>query len=288
VAGLLTSVNINDKTIVFKELKLKDYKNILKCLIGNSIDQTNLFLNLNSVLKKITNLSKEEILNLNLAEYLLLLIYIRVVSIGSSIFGVYKNAEHSINVEITLDKTINELEQILKQFAIKTYKDETVTITVTIPSIKTLLDKKNYPHIKEDINILPLKYLKKVNSLTDNYHNFLKQFYFFKSPLDKYCILFDFDINSYTQLIKILFNEDLLTVYDNIFYLSKLSQISSTYLENCTYGEFKIYVKKIEELYQKTSQPSSDTIQEPLYEPINIDSLYDADIPTITRSEFTP
>ena len=52
--------------------------------------------------------------------------------------------------------------------------------------------------------------------------------------------------------------------------------------------DIKIYVKKIEELYQKTSQPSSDTIQEPLYEPINIDSLYDADIPTITRSEFTP
>jgi len=288
VASLLTVISVNNKNIVFKELKLKDYKTILKCLISEPIDTDSLFLNLNNILVKITNLTLNDLLNLNLLEYLLLLTHIRITSIGSAIFGVYNEEEQSINVEIPLYKTIEDIKNCLNNFKEEVYKDSTITLTTTIPIIRDILDNKKILHIKEHTGNLPLKYLKRINKLTSSYNNFFKEYYFYKSPIKKYSIYISLEIEKYTQLIKVLFNEDLLTVYDNIYYLCKISQLSPSYLEKCTYGEFKIYVKKTEELLYKNSKPVPNIEQEPLYDPVDINSLYGNEGPPITKSEFTP
>jgi hypothetical protein len=289
VASLLTAVSVNNKNIVFKELKLKDYKTILKCLISEPIDTDSLFLNLNNILVKITNLTLEDVLNLNLLEYLLLLTHIRITSVGSAIFGVYKNNEESINVEINLYKTIQTLETFLQEFKENNYKDNTLTLTTIIPSINDLINNKDPIYIKENVNKLSIKYLKVVKSLTEKYNQFIQNFYFYKSPIEKYSIKLSFIKKEYCQLIKILFNENLLNVYDSIYYLCKLSHLTPKYLENCTYGEFKIYVKKTEEILYKNNKPPVENNHEPLYDPVDISSLYgNEDDPPITRSEFTP
>jgi hypothetical protein len=292
VTGLLTTVNINNKKIVFNELKLKDYKTILKCLVSEPIDPDNLFLNINQILKKITNLSIKDIEDLNLLEYLLLLVHIRVIGIGSSIFGVYKNEEASINVEISLHNTIQQIESCLTNFQFKIFEQDLIKITTTIPSIKQFLSFKSYPQFKEEVNNLPLKYLKNIQQLISDYDQYFANYYFFKSPIDKYSIKINLQKDSYCQLIKILFNENLITVYDNIYYLCKFSQLTPNYLENCTYGEFKIYIKKTEELLYKSSKPQPPPVQEEetFYDPVDINSLYGNEdtTPVISRSEFTP
>ena len=288
--SLLTSVTINNKKIVYKELKLKDYKSILKCLIGDTIDSNNLFLNLNQILKKITNLKYNDILNLNMIEYLLLLIHIRAVSIGSFIFGSYTNEKESIKVEISLYKTIKNLEDCLKNFKSITFKKENTVLTTTIPTIKEITADKSFLFLKEDVNNLPVKYIKEINSLAKEYNQYFNQYYFYNPSIKKFSIKIDLQLSNYLQLIKMLFNENLITVYDNIYYLSKLAQMSPKYLENCTYGEFKIFIKKTEEIFYKNSKNSTETTtQEPTYDPINIDSLYgnDENLP-ISKSEFTP
>ena len=87
--GLYTKLNLLDKEIIHGELNVKDYKIILKCLLGDTLDVPALFLNLNNILLKITNLKKEELYNLNIIEYFLLLLSIRTNSIGGIIFATY-------------------------------------------------------------------------------------------------------------------------------------------------------------------------------------------------------
>ncbi len=293
---LLTSLQLLNKTVVYKELKLKHYKTILKCLISDPIDTNNLILNLNSVLTHITNLTEDEVLNLNLLEYLLLLIEIRITSIGSSIFAIHKINDESINIEIPLYKTLQEVQNCLNDFkSEKIPINDSITLNYSIPTVKDLLIKKSPIFIKENIDDLPACYLKNINPYIKKFNNFIKNYYFFKPPTEKYIINLSLNPINYILLIKILYNEDLFSVYSNIFYLSKLCNMSAEYLENCTYGEFKIFVKKTEEFLQRTSRPSikQEVHEESPFEQVDINSLYGNDeqpenFANITRSEFTP
>lgn len=288
MSELLTSFQLNNRQIVYKELKLKQYKTLLKCLITEPIDSFNLIFNLNNILEQITNLTQEDILNLNLLEYLLLLTEIRTTSIGSSIFAVYKTEEENIDIEIPLKATLNEIQNCLNNFEPLQYKDSNTQLNFIIPKIKNILNKKEPLYINEDITDLPVRYLKKITSLSKQFNEYFKKYYFFKPIIEKYSISLSVDSIEYIEIIKILFNENLISVYENIFYLSKICNMSSEYLENCTYGEFKIFVKKTEEmLYKKTkqTQPIPDESQ---YEPVDVNSLYGNDDLNITRSEFTP
>lgn len=288
MSELLTSFQLNNRQIIYKELKLKQYKTLLKCLIAEPIDTLNLILNLNSILEQITNLSQDDILNLNLLEYLLLLIEIRTTSVGSSIFAVYKTAEDSIDIEIPLKVTFDQTQNCLNSFKPLQYKDSNTELNFVIPKIKDILDKKEPLYINEDITNLPVRYLKKITSLSKQFNEYFKQYYFFKPIIEKYSINLSVNPIEYIEIVKILFNENLISVYENIFYLSKICNMSSEYLENCTYGEFKIFVKKTEEMLHKNvkqPQPVSDV---PEFAPVDIDSLYGNDNLNITRSEFTP
>lgn len=288
MSELLTRFQLNNKQIIYKELKLKQYKIILKCLIAEPIDVFNLILNLNNILEQITNLTREEIFNLNLLEYLLLLTEIRTTSIGSSIFAVYKTADESIDIEIPLKNTLTEIQNCLNNFKPLQYKDSNTELNFIIPKIKDILDKKEPLYIKESINSLPVRYLKKITSLSKQFNKYFKQYYFFNPIIEKYSISLSVDSIEYIELLKILFNENLISVYENIFYLSKICNMSSEYLENCTYGEFKIFVKKTEEMLYKNVKQSQPIPDEPQYEPVDINSLYGNEDLNITRSEFTP
>jgi len=291
VSDLLTCLQLSSKQVVYKELKLKQYKTILKCLIAEPIDISNLFLNLNSILKALTNLTEEEILNLNFLEYFLLLTEIRITSIGNYIFAVSKIGNTSLNIEIPLNKTLEEIKRCINNF--KPFKYE--NLNFVIPKIKDIIDSKDFLCIEEkNVIDLPVLHFKKINQAIKKFNNYFEQFYFFESTANKkYSLRLSISLDSYINLIKILYNENLLSIYDNIYYLSKICNFSSEYLENCTYGEFKIFVKKTEEILQKRVKRSNVKIQpleEPSFDQINMDSFYgkdDTDL-NISRSEFTP
>jgi len=289
VSDLLTVLKISNKEITYKELKLKQYKVILKCLYADPIDTSNLLLNLNSILTQITNLTQEEILNLNLLEYLLLLTEIRVTSIGSSIFAVYNTENEPINIDIPLNKTINEIKDSIEHFTPILYKDTITEIIFDLPLVKNFLTKEFF-YIKEEeyIKKLPVKYLKIINKNFTKINQYFNKYNFYNPGIEKYRIKLSLNKSDYIQLIKILFNENLLSIYDNIFYLSKICNISSEYLENSTYGEFKIFVKKTEEILQKQIKQPSIKVESNNFEPVDINSLYGNDItPNISSSEFT-
>jgi hypothetical protein len=288
VSDLLTALQLSNKTVIYKELKLRQYKTILKCLINDSIDAHNFLLNLNNILKTITNLSEEEILNLNFLEYLLLLTEIRVTSLGSSIFAVYKQGNDSMNIEIPLYTTIESIKKCIDNFKPLQVVEDNTTLSFVLPKIKDVFEQKKFLCISEDVSNLPARHLKSIKKNIRYTEQQVEKFNFFDASIKKYNIKLSINLQNFIQLIKILFNENLISVYDNIFYLSKICNISSEYLENCTYGEFKIFVKKTEELFQKTVNPSTKT-DEQFFEPVDINSLYgNDDSLQVSRSEFTP
>jgi len=289
VSSLLTHIQLANKQVVYKELKLKQYKTILKCLIADTVDVYNFLLNLNTILTEITDLTKDDILNLNLLEYLFLLTEIRITSIGSSIFAVSKIENSSLNIEIPLYKTLDEIKKCLENYT----PFQSNNLNYCIPTIKNILDKKNPLYIKEDVDDLPVKYLKIINEDIKTFNRYFDQYYFFNPTNNKkYTIKLSINLNEYIGLIKILYNENLLSIYDNIFYLSKICNFSAEYLENCTYGEFKIFVKKTEQILQKNIKPTTPDIesQTPEFDQIDINSLYgnDDNNLNLSRSEFTP
>jgi hypothetical protein len=290
VNGLLTYLQLSNKQVIYKELKLKHYKTLLKCLIGDQIDVSNLLLNINNILQDITNLTLDEILNLNLLEYLLLLTEIRITSIGSTIFAVSKSSKHTFNIEIPLNKTLDEIKNCINNYKPLFFKN----LNFVIPLVKDIVNKKEFLYIKEDVTNLPVRYLKDINQGNKKFNSYFQQYYFFNLPTNKqYSLKLSVNLKDFIELIKILYNENLISIYDNIYYLSKLCNFSAEYLENCTYGEFKIFVKKTESILQKKIKPLPPIIEPlvPEFDPVDINSLYgnNEGIDTnITSSEFTP
>jgi hypothetical protein len=291
VSELLTALKVSNKEIIYKELKLKQYKTILKCLYTDPIDIPNLILNLNNILTLITNLTIEEISNLNLLEYLFILTEIRITSIGSSIFAVHNNSNKPVNIEIPLNKTRAEILKCIEDFVPLLYKDANTTLNFSIPFIKDLTDKE-FLFVNEEVNNLPVRYLKIIKNYTKKINSFFNSYYFFNPGIKEFNLKLSLNKYDYIQLIKILFNENLLSIYDNLFYLSKICNMSSEYLENGTYGEFKVFVKKTEEMLQKQiKQPPvvEQSNESDQFDPVDINSLYGNDTPiNITPSEFTP
>ena len=294
--GLYTKLKLLDKEIIHGELNVKDYKVILKCLLGDTLDIPALYLNLNSILLKITNLKEDELYNLNIIEYFLLLLSIRSNSIGGIIFATY-NGEKKINLQIPLNEIIEELTFFLENYQPLAINIKNVSTTITIPKIKEFISKEDLSFTNDiivnsnttiDIEQLPVCVYKQINDKINFLKKDINNLHFYKPVVEDYIIKFSSNLNEYGSLIKILFNENLLSVYDNIFYLSKVSNFSAEYLENCTYGELKLFVKKTENLYKNTtSTPTQSLPVEDEMDQVDIDSLYGRDL-NITPSEFTP
>lgn len=291
--GLITLVSLPDKEIQHGELSVKNYKTFLKVLL-NVDDTTSLLLNLNNILIEITNYTLEQLLNLNIIEYFLLLLSIRSTSIGGIIFATY-NGEKKINLQIPLNECIEELNLFLDSYQPTTFNVKNVNVALCLPKIRDFITNKETVFIESikvdgnnflDIESLPVKVYKQINKNINYLKQDIDNLCFFNSVVENYSINFSSKLKEYISLIRILFNENLTYVYDNIFYLSKISNISAEYLENCTYGEFKFFVKKTESLHKSTPSTNNLPIEED-FEQVDINSLYGNDI-QVSPSEFTP
>lgn len=65
---------------------------------------------------------------------------------------------------------------------------------------------------------------------------------------------FRLSLSSCIWFIKLIFGEPLEDLFSNIFYLSHHSNMSSSYLETCSVGEYKYFVN----LLKKTLSPSEN------------------------------
>lgn len=285
---------LTDREIFYKELKVYQHKKLLKCFIGDKIQPDILIKNLNDIVLENTDLSEQQIQELNFIDYFLLVLYIRYTSIGDLIFAEI-NTDKKIKLEISIGKLINEFYQFNILSLLQPTTFNSLKINYTLPSISSVikLQSKNaqsnfYIHFIKSVIIdnqifdvsilseqeiqtifdnLPAKItaqiIKQTTNIVKNINNF--NILTFLPGLEEK-IYFNLNIENFCTLIKLLFGGDLLSLYENIFTLCKYAHLSAEYIEQCTPGEYLFFVKKLEEIARKQMAENtspSDTTQSP-------------------------
>lgn len=309
--SFLTKIELlNNSSLYIDELKVKQLKTICKCLLGDDPDPETLFLNLDRI---ISSLIECDLKKINFIDYFIILINLRCSSVGSRIsLQLTENTTGEIN--------LSEVEKILKEFNFKQLLTpsvfEGIEITYKLPTINDLItinkDKSeefysyflNTLKIKDNLltftdpkeanlifNKIPPKIsgavINKIKSIIQSFNELDLLSY---SPHFKDMKLyFNFNIKNLCIFTKLLFGDQLLSIYENIFGLCKAGNFTPEYIENCTPGEYILFVKKLQELNKSnTQQPSSNNSNfegEPLDSYDSINPYESGDLPPIT-SEF--
>jgi len=281
---------LDNQDVYFKELKVKHLKIIYKLLIADEPDAEITFYNFNKLLCSLTSLKLEEIKKLNFINYFLLLIKIRVVSAGGIIFAQLQ--ESNTKIEFNLNKIVDQLEKLNKIYQNKEHKIDNTLIVYDLPNvneiyqinqnsnidnfyscfIKSLKINNNHLCFKQfsytDKNFifeqLPVKVTSAViketiecikHFNTVNLISYLPQ-------LKNVSLNFNFNIKNLVMFLKFLFGDGLLTLYENIFALCKLGNFPPEYIENCTPGEYLLFVKKLEQLNSQKNVNQTRTIED--------------------------
>ena len=308
-------IEVFGKDVQIKELLLKDYRTILKCLFGDTPNVKNLFENIDIIMEKYSSLNLYEIEELDFIDYLIILAKIRNISLS----GVLKLRMEDDGKIATLNLSLSDVIQTFYDIKRDFRKSEKNTfgkyeIVYRLPTLSELascqyddrfeLDatifideiyhnsenicaiQKNLPisDRNELFNKLPAKYslkiVKDIKVMDDklkkiNLINLLNH-----PDIGEKCNLpFDFNIRNITFLIKMLFSDDLMSMYESFYTMSE--KMSPEYLDNCTPGEFGLFIKIYEsKLKQQNSNPQNVNNIEP--------SPMDNFEQTVENSEFTP
>lgn len=286
--SFITKAQLLNNSVAFKELKFKDYRNLLKCFLGDEINSELIFTNINSILRNTCILTNDEILNLNFIDYLILILNIRSVSLGN-IVQLY--AESTTNQQLRIDlNLVNIINILIQNFFISDLlpiEHNDIEITLKIPTVTDILEFENNRFTintffidsikikKQDINYqqlsyndkdkvvksLPIKLILKIDTQIESFLLKLNNINLLENLSNK-----DFDkelplgFNSQILafIVKLIFNNDLNSIYSNLFALSKGANFNCEFLDNCSPGEFNIFVKKFEEIIQAQQISSNE------------------------------
>jgi hypothetical protein len=281
--GFISQIYLDEKPYYFKELKVKHLKIIYKCLLGDDLEPSPVFANITPILAYLTNNDINTINQLSFINYFKLLFEIRCNSIGNLIFVELTDTINT-KVEINIYKFIEILNEIDLRDLLKEYSYENFSFSLRLPSI---LDLQQFPETptlenlykffikeikikgktisllqlnsqeKEEIlELIPAKttsiIVNKVQEVLGKFNdvNLLSKTY----GLQDKKLPFNLNIRNLTSIIKVLFGEQLLPLYENIFGLCKVGNFTPEYIEDCTPGEYLLFVKKLEAMNQQDSQ----------------------------------
>jgi hypothetical protein len=319
-SNFVNSVSINEDSIFYKELKVKHLKIIYKCLFGDDPNADIVKENLNNILCELTSLTVNRIETLDFVDYFLLLFELRCTSIGNIIsaelpenpsyklqINIYKFIETLKCIKQTNLLTIDSIDDIKIYYRLPTLLEISKLVdNITVEDIYiTLLDKIIIKDVvinlkqldKETIVLILEKLPAKVTYIIANKaYNILNKFneinlLSYIPELSDRQLYFNFNIKNLILLLKLLFGDQLLSLYENIFALCKMGNFTPEYIENCTPGEYLLFTKKLEQVRAAQTTPSQSNNLN-----INTNSKFDdinpynsPDLPPITsRSEFTP
>ena len=282
---------LSEKDIFYKELKVKHLKTLYKCLLGDDLYPEIIFLNLKKILQDITSLNEKEIDNISFLDFFLLLLKIRFTSIGNYIY-IQPQEKQNTRVEINLQKFVNILQNFKNTQFLEPDTINNIQIFYTLPTFKNILEINNFTFeyvylffIKEikinqtnfnmlTLNVqdkklifeqLPVKVtsiiFKKINTFLDeiNKINLLANIF----GVENAVLPFNLNSKNLAGLVKMLFGEQLMLLYENIFILSKLGNLTPNYIENCTPGEYILFVKKLDAVLNQAESNTEETNNTP-------------------------
>jgi hypothetical protein len=289
-----TKVDLLHDSVYIKELKVKHFKILLKTLLGDDPDLEEVLTNLIHVLVQTTPYTKKTLYNISIIDFLLLVLHLRCISIGSDIH-LELVGETNTKIILNLDRVIETIKKSFTQNYTQTI--ENLKIEYQPLSVKDFLYPKktnndllllksfiNKIYFDEN-NILPVfeiddnTFLKVFKALPANYSSqILKHIKQISQQLYQTNLLQHFSdknlslyINqtNFVFILQLLFSKNLMPLYENIFALAKFANMSPEYVEECTPGEYTIYVKLLERILKEQNSQAQSSVSLP---PINPDN----------------
>ena len=286
---LISQATLLQKEIEFKELNLSQYRQLLKCFIGDEIDLKFVYSNTNNILQTLTDLTDKEIKQLSFVDYFLLLFNIRQISIGDSVsLYVFDNEQKQLKVDLRVQNLINEISNAeIKKLLIPENTDigeiyyrlptieeilllenssETSLYTFFLQKIKfsnTEINLESYSFEEREkiVQKIPVKIMtcltKRTQELIKHFNNLNLLKSINNETFDK---ALPFTLNSEILgfVYKLVYNTNLENIYDCMFALAKAANFSCEFLDNCSPGEFYLFVKKLEQLNAQQQQASNE------------------------------
>jgi hypothetical protein len=287
---------LKNKIIQIQELTYKQYRTFSKCFINDELDCLTVFANIDNLLIANTNLTQTEIDNLDFIDYFLLLLDIRINSIGDTVTLNYTSNSKEIKLSLDLNYILNDC-KLFSLYNNKINLDE-IVIILKHPTIKELIFLKENPEFffntffikniftkKQNINLFDYSYedrekiiqqlsVKTISILNQKIVELFETVYnynifktidssFFSETLT---ISPNIDILSY--IAKLLFYNNFESIYENIFVLCKAGNLSAEFLDKCSPGEVIFFIKKLEEYNQQTNNNTTDISSDNALPPI--------------------
>lgn len=289
-------------TLMFEELKLKHYKDLLKCLYGDTPDKKTFVTTIIEISSAITNKPVDFFKQLNIVEFAMFLLDLRMSVLGPSGGIVVTRNDKQMNLEIDLTNFKQDLKEAYNTVLKTTiaYEDK-IFVDLECPSFERLLDEEEkdeyIKYIKkiviktksEQIEILvktnkqarelfyqlmPKLSLQVINFCenvvkTGTKANLLARY----KLLDNQQILFLPSLDILIWILKLFFNESLSVIYENLFYLSYSGKLDLSYVENCTVGEYTFFVNTLRNVLSKQSSTSNQQFSETPEDPLSEESV---------------
>ena len=276
---------LSQETLICTELKVKDYKVLLKTMYGEDPHKIILLETICDLLSSCTNKSADYFKNLNLLDLFCLILEIRINSHGDECKIHFKQDEKT-NIDLRLDYVKSELILLNKQIT-NVASFEGIDIEFACPSLNRLSDpiedeylyfiksvfvnQNNTKHLlKIDTNqqsrmlfdsVSPktglqiINHFEKIVDLITT-TNFLERYGFFDQKLT-----FVPSIDNFIWFVKLIFNEGLDHFYDNIFHLSHLGHMDANYVESCAVGEYNYFIGCLRRALSKQNSSDSDEFE---------------------------
>lgn len=260
-------LNIGEQSILCKELKVSLYKDLLKSTYGDDPDAEAFLDVVANLLSSISDAPCKFFKELSVIDLMSCLFQLRINSLGNSTIINLNIDEKKRSLELRLDLVNEELIKFNESNIKKTLDIGSVKICLEAPSVQRLLEKteeeflyfvksvslnnktvevKTNKEAKEITEKLPIK---ATLSIVDYFENVILQTrslnFLARYGINDPSLGFVPSIDSLIWFTKLMFNESLESLYDNLFYLAKLANIPPSYTEKCSVGEYHVFTNTL-------------------------------------------
>jgi len=290
-------LKLHDQTIFCKELPVYLYKDLLKNIYGDEVD-VNLLMNfVGEMFSSLTDASPSLFNELSIINLLSSILQLRINSVGDRIQINLNREEAKTSLELRLDWVNEDIISLEKDLIRKQLTIGQVEVQIESSSIQRLTEKvdeeylyfiksvrvgnniivpKTNQEAKQVVEMLPVKVLK---AIVDHFEDFVTKIrntnLLSRYGVEDQALGFIPSFDSLLWFTKLIFNEPLNVFYDNIFYLSKLANMSPSYIESCTVGEYFLFTGTLQATLAQensVSAPSEDIFHREAVNDFNVDN----------------
>lgn len=264
---------LSNETLICSELKVKDYKELLKCSFGDEPNPLIFVETITEIFSKLTNKPQEYFKEqLSIVDLFCLLLDVKINSHGDSCMLSVIKDDKQMTLEFNLEHAKNEIKTILRPFSHLSIEHGNVEMVFECPSVSRLMKKidEEYLYFIKQSSVTKNKIKKTMTVETNEQakilfdklspkisldviktfenlvkcitsHNFLARY-----GIEEQKLCFVPSVESLIWFTKLVFNEPLDVFYDNLFYLGHLGHINLEYVDQLTPGEYQYMMKKLE------------------------------------------